>query len=303
MPLSDARDTPPTVALRLGFNSEDGGSSLDGEPAQSGDLTPNLLLLDFTSKLTVNHFQRYTLSQNSWEVYIGRFVSADQDGLFLYDRLSGLARLISFNADLHVVQNQELDDLGGNWQVYSGDFIGAGRAQVLLYDPTTGDAQLLAFDARLRISEQESYTQWGTDQLLYVGHFGTGALGVMLYDPWRAESTFIAFDKSLQITHQYTVASWDQQWQVLIGSFVDRSHCLTEGNCTSSDDILVLNRKTGRLEQYAFTFNASFKVFDNRVEAFVREGLAQEDYLSVVDTSTFSLLSTLDTPIHSEELY
>jgi hypothetical protein len=101
------------------------------------------------------------------------------------------------------------------------------------------------------------------------------------------------------------VASWDQRWQVLIGSFTNHTSCSAEATCLPGDDILVLNRQTGRLEQYTFHFQSTFRLYDNRVQAFMREGLAreQDNYLKIVDTSTFSLLAVLDTPVHSEELY
>ncbi len=127
----------------------------------------------------------------------------------------------------------------------SGDFNGSGRAQLLLYDPSSGDAQFLTFNKNLSQANQVTQSSWGTNMVLYVGHFGTSALSVMLYDPQAGESTFIAFDASLQIAHQYTVKSWDQSWQVLVGAFMDRSRCITNGNCKNGDDILVLNRADG----------------------------------------------------------
>ncbi|WP_376793648.1 hypothetical protein, partial [Thermogemmatispora sp.] len=292
--------------LALGLNPSDGGGNdLGGSQSSQSQLVPNVLLVDFTSTFGIRQLQRYLLSQDSWEIYIGRFVSAQQDGLFLYDRLNGQARLISFNARLQVAHNQAVTDLDGNWQVYSGDFCGLGQAQLLLYDPIAGQAQLLLLNRNLQVQARQSYSQWSSGGILYTGHFGGAAEGLMLYDPLRAESTFIAFDRQGELTHQYTVASWNQDWQVLIGSFIDHTSCGAEATCATGDDILVLNRQTGRLEQYAFHFQPTLKLYDNRLQAFVREGLAQEqdNYLKIVDTSTFSLLAILDTPVHSEELY
>ncbi|MBX5449816.1 CHAP domain-containing protein [Thermogemmatispora sp.] len=282
-----------------------GGNDLGGSQNNQAQLSPNVLLVDFTNTFAIKHQQRYLLSQDSWELYTGRFVSAQQDGLFLYDRLSGQGRLISFNASLQVVHNQAVTGLDGNWQIYSGDFCGVGRAQLLLYDPIVGEAQLLLLNRNLQVQTRQSYSQWGSGAILYTGHFGGSAESIMLYDPLQAQSTFIAFDRAGQITHQYTVASWDQHWQILIGSFVNHAHCDVQATCSTGDDILVLNRQTGRLEQYAFHFQSTFRIYDNRIQAFIREGIAreQDNYLKVVDTSTFSLLAILDTPVHSEELY
>ena len=128
-------------------------------------------------------------------------------------------------------------------------------------------------------------------------------LSVMLYDPQAAQSTFVAFDKSLEITHQYQVSSWNQNWQILLGAFVDRSRCLASGNCSTGDDILVLNRQTGQVQQYVFSFGLQYQVFDSRSQAFLREGVAADANLGPVDTTSFSLLGTLNTSIRGEELY
>jgi hypothetical protein len=76
----------------------------------------------------------------------------------------------------------------------------------------------------------------------------------MLYDPNAGQSTFMAFDNSLKIAHTYTGKSWDKNWQILIGAFLDRSRCLANHTCATGDDILVLNRKNGQIEQYVFSF-------------------------------------------------
>jgi hypothetical protein len=194
-------------------------------------------------------------------------------------------------------------NLTGNWQVYSGDFAGAGRAQLLLYDPGNGHAQMLKLASDLTIAGQKSYTDWGTNKVLYVGHFGLSSLSVMLYDSQMAQSTFLAFDTSLQVAHQYNAQSWDHNWQILVGAFLDRSRCVTSGNCANGDDILVLNRQTGQLEQYIFSFGRTFKVYDNRMQSFVRQGVASQQYLDPIDTTTFSLVDILNTNIRNEELY
>lgn len=211
--------------------------------------------------------------------------------------------MLDFNSAMAVQDFQGLHNLNGNWVVSSGDFNGSGRAQLLLYDPSSGDAQFLTFNQNLSLANQITQSSWGTNMVLYAGHFGTSALSVMLYDPQAGESTFIAFDASLQIAHQYTTQTWDQNWQVLVGAFVDRSRCITADTCTNGDDILVLNRQTGQLEQYVFAFGRKFAIYDNRIQSFVRDGAASTTYLSTVDTTTFSLISTLKTNIRDEELY
>src|SRR5262249_9361112 len=141
------------------------------------------------------------------------------------------------------------------------------------------------------------------NRVLYIGHFGLPSLSVMLYDSRAGQSTFVAFDAKLRVSHHYTISSWDQNSQILIGAFLDRSRCFASHTCPNGDDILVLNRKTGQAKQYIFSFGNRFKVFDNREQAFLRDGVASIVSLKAVDASSFSFMSTLDTGIHNEELY
>jgi hypothetical protein len=263
----------------------------------------NVNVVNFDQNFKVLHFQQYTLLDNSWEVYVGSFVSTTHDALFLYDRTLGEGRLLSFDANLHISHYQPIHNLDANWEVHSGDFMGAGRSQVLLYDPSTGDAQIEVLKSDLSVADQKSFSGWGINQALYVGHFGTPTLNVMLYDPQAVQSTFIAFDTSLTVDHQFTVSGWDNRWQVLIGAFLDRSRCLAAHNCSMGDDILVLNRQTGQMQQFVFSFGTQYQVVDNRSQGYTRNGVATMPSLIPVDASNFSLLSTLSTTIRDEELY
>jgi hypothetical protein len=265
--------------------------------------TPNIFVLDFKKDFSIDQEQQYTLSNNSWEVYVGRFVNPHQDGIFLYDRTTGEARVMNFDSKMVVARYQQIHNLPGNWEVHSGDFNGSGRAQLLLYDPGSGDAQFLVLGPDLSLVDQKSFPGWKTGQVLYVGHFGLSSLSVMLYDQKAGQSTFIAFNSSLGVIHQYTISSWSQNSQVLIGSFLDRSRCLATHTCNKGDDILVLNRKTGQVHQYMFSFGNRFKVYDNRSQAFLREGAASTADLKAVDTTSLDLVGTLNTTIHDEELY
>ena len=240
---------------------------------------------------------------DSWEVYVGRFVSAHQDGLFLYDRAAGEARIMDFTSSLLVNHYQQLHNLVGNWDIHTGDFAASGRAQALLYDPDTGDLQFLAFAPDLSLLNRVDNTGLNTSQVLYVGHFGLSALSVMLYDPAAGQSTFIAFDSSLHVVQQVAVQSWNQNWQVLIGAFLDRSTCRAAYHCGTLDDVLALNRQTGQIQQYTFTFGNQYQVFDNRLQAFLREGVVITARLNTVDTSSFNLQASLDASITTEELY
>ncbi len=277
------------------------GSSPEGLDTQG--LSPNILVLNFKNDFSVNQAQQYTLWQDAWEVYIGRFVNPNRDGIFLYDRTTGEARIMDFDSKMLVDLYQEMHNLTGNWEVHTGDFNGSGRAQVLLYDPSSGDAQFLVFASNLSLAKQISNSGWGRNLVLYVGHFGMPSLSVMLYDQQAGQSTFIAFDRSLKVAKQYTVQSWDQSWQILVGAFLDRSACLAEGSCATGDDILVLNRQTGQVEQFVFSFGNHYKVFDNRSQSFLRNGIASTPDLSPVDATSFSMLASFDTSIHDEELY
>ncbi len=210
---------------------------------------------------------------------------------------------MSFDSKLQLAHFQKIHNLQGNWEVHSGDFKGSGRAQILLYDPGSGQAQFLTFASNLSLADQRSYTGWGTNQVLYVGHFGLPQLSVMLYDPEAAGSTFIAFDSSLNVIHQFTVQTWSQRFQILIGAFIDRSRCLATHNCATGDDILVLDRQTGKIQQYVFSFGRQFGVFDNRSQGYVRNGAASGAHVTPVNTAIFKLVTTLDAGIRNEEIY
>lgn len=136
-----------------------------------------------------------------------------------------------------------------------------------------------------------------------MGHFGLPALSVMLYNPQQAHSTFLTFDASLAVSHQYTVPSWGPNEQILVGSFLDRALCLEQHTCATGDDLLVLDRTTGLVQQCVFSFGNQFSVYDNRVQAFLREGIAATAQVLPVDASMFSLLDAVNTTIGNEELH
>ena len=266
--------------------------------------TANILLVDFDKNFHVHIQQQYTLWHANWEVYVGHFVSPTQDAIFLYDRLAGEGRLIDFKSNLSINDYQQLHNLDGNWMVSTGDFIGSGQAQLFLYDPQSGDAQMLAFNKHLQLVNQRVYQSLGANNILYVGHFGMSTLSVMLYDPQSAKSTFIAFQKSLAMGQHMTVKSWGSRWQILIGAFVQpKNQAQCTGTCVPNDDILVLDRQTGQIGEYAFSFGQPFHVYDNRTQAFNRLGVNIDPRLNSVDTTSFSLLTTLKTSIKDEELY
>jgi surface antigen len=303
VPFSDLwsnQDPTPTAT------STSGGTDLSGTTSPDWNKqgrTANILLMDFNQDLSIAHQQWYSLWHANWEVYVGRFVNAQQDGIFLYDRLSGEARLMDFNDQLQVNDYQEMHNLSGNWLLYSGDFANIGRSQMLLYDPSSGDAQTLLFDDHLALKSQQSYSNLGTNQVVYVGRFGMPTVSLMLYDPQNAQSTFIGFDQSLAIVHQYLVSSWSQNQQILVGSFQDRAQCDAVNPC-SQDNILILNRQNGQIERYAFSFGRQFQVYDNRIQGLAREGATTaEQHVTSVDSSSFKLVTTLNTTIHDEELY
>jgi hypothetical protein len=291
---------PDSVPTPTGGFGDLSGTS--GNTSQTQQ-TANVMLVNFNKNFSIGYTQQYGLLYNSWEVYVGRFMNPHEDGIFLYDRISGEARIMNFTGKLQVSNYHELHNLDGNWEVHTGDFNGSGRAQVLLYDPGSGNMQFLVFDSHLSLTDQKPLSSLGSNKVLYVGHFGMSTLSVMLYNPQAAQSTFIAFSSSLDVQRQYTVNSWDQNWQILIGSFLDRSHCLANHTCATGDDILVLNRQLGQLQQYMFSFGKQFTVFDNRSQSFIRNGVASQGAISSVDTTTFALVITLNTPIRGEELY
>ena len=266
-------------------------------------LSAEMLLVSLKSDFTVGITQDYSLWHNSWEIYIARFVSPTQDGVFLYDRNAGEGRLVEYSSKLQLAKFQFIHNLGSTWDVHTGDFSGQGQAQILLYDPTSGEAQILVLKPDLSIANQVDFNDWNTNQVVYVGHFGLPTLSLMLYDPQQNQSTFVAFDSDLNVTHQVTVASWGQNSQILVGSFLDRARCLEQRACTTGDDILVLNRTTGMVQQYVFSFGDQYNVYDNRVQGYLRDGTASEVSVFPVDSSLFSLLSSEQTAIHNAELY
>ncbi len=268
-----------------------------------------MIVFDVNQNFAIKYKQVYTLSDNAWEVYVGSIVSARQDGLFLYDRIQGNGLLLSFGFNLFVAHKKALSNLNSNWEVFTGDFAGSGgsggsgQAQVLLYDPSSGDAEILALSPALAVTSTQAYSNFSTNQVVYVGHFGLPTVSIMFYDPQAQQSTFVAFDSTLAVSHQVTVASWDQHYQVLVGAFLDRSRCLATHSCATGDDILVLNRQTGQIEQYVFSFGNQYSVYDNHSQPFDRTGVATQPALTTVDASVFSLLDTLSTSIRNEELY
>ena len=141
---------------------------LSGTALQSWERTgrtANILLLDFNQDLSVRHEQAYTLWHANWEVYVGRFVNATQDAIFLYDRSNGEGRLMDFDSNLLVHDYHEMHNLNGNWVVYSGDFLNTGRAQMVLYDPVGGDLQMLTFAPDLSLSGQKKVATFATNQV------------------------------------------------------------------------------------------------------------------------------------------
>ncbi|GAC1590662.1 MAG: hypothetical protein NVS4B1_35600 [Ktedonobacteraceae bacterium] len=265
--------------------------------------TANAVILDFNTDLSVHHLQQYTQWHNSWEVYVGRYTNAKQDGIFLYDRKIGEARVMDFDGSMAINNYQEIHDLSGNWQVFSGDFNGSGRAQVMLYEPSRGMGAFLILGSDLSLVKRLDYTGWTPNEVFYVGHFGTDRLNAMLYDPQVGTSTFIVFNDALKILTLHTVHSWDQHYQILVGAFVDRTTCLASGNCSKGDDILVLNRATGQIQQYVFTFGRQYQVINNRAQPYVRNGFSTDSEYRTVDTTTFQVVGTFATSIANEELY
>lgn len=291
---------PMTVAT-----STPGARDLSGSALEDWEIkgrTANIFVLDFNQDFSIHSQQQYTLWHANWEVYVGRFASSSRDGIFLYDRSVGEGRIMDFDNTMTIANYQEMHNLDGNWVVYSGDFIGSGHAQLLLYDPIAGNGQLLSFASDLSLKTQKLYTNWGASNILYVGHFGMNTLSVMLYDPQKGQSTFMAFNTSMQVTQRMTVKSWGARWQILVGAFLDRALCSNQSKCTSVDDILALDRKTGQIQQFVFSFGRQFQVFDNRSQAFVRNGVTSA-HLNSVDTTTFNLVGTVHTGIRNEELY
>jgi surface antigen len=296
-----AADTQPQTLTSSTSNSDLSGNAL--QDWEKKDRTSNIMLMDFNADFSIRQQQQYTLWHDSWEVYVGRFDSSQQDGIFLYDRVAGEGRIMDFTNQLLVNNYQELHNLNENDVVYSGDFANSGRAQILFYDPGAGNIQILSFKKNLALDSQKQQTDIGTHQVLYVGYFGMPTLSIMLYDAQNAQSTFIGFDRQLNIAHQYLVKSWDQNWQILVGNFVDQRQCQSNTNCATKDAILVLNRQTGQLERYVFTFGRQFSIYDNRVASFLRQGVPVQDGVDEVDTSSYSMVQSLNTSIRDEELY
>ncbi len=280
----------------------DSSGKTPAEWSKSG-LTADIRLVSFTNDFSVGTTQDYPLWHNSWEVYIGSFVGPDHDGVFLYDRNVGEARLIDFSTKLTLAHFQFLHNLNVNWEVHVGDFSGQGQAQILLYDSMTGQAQALILKKDLTVASQITYPDWGAGMVLYVGHFGLSTLSIMLYNPQQAQSTFVALDASLNVSHKYIAPSWGQNEQILVGSFLDRMRCKTQYVCGSGDDILVLNRATGQVEQYVFAFGNQFNIFDSRSQGFIREGIDTNESVLPVDSTLFSLSGAITTSIRNEELY
>ena len=265
--------------------------------------TANAVILNFNADLSVQHMQQYTQWHNTWEIYVGRYKSNNQDGVFLYDRRIGEVRVMDFSGNMAIADYQELHDLKGNWQVFSGDFNGSGRAQISLYEPSRGMGAFLVLGSDLSLTRRVDYTGWPRNQVFYIGHFGAGHMNVMLYNPDASASTFLAFDDALKLVTKHTVHSWNKNQQILVGTFVDRTACLATGACAKGDDILVLNRKTGQIQQYVFTFGRQYQVINNRARPYAHDGVSSDHSFKTVDTTMFKLVGTFNTNIKNEEVY
>lgn len=269
----------------------------------------NVLVLAFNSDFSLRQQHAYRFTPANWELYVGTFASAKQDGIFLYDRTAGEGQIMSFDQNVNIVQYHQLHHLAGNWLVASGDLSSAGRSQLVMYDPGNGNAQILSFTPTLDLASVKSYTNWGTNQLLFTGHFGLPTYNVMLYDPAAGESRFLTFDASLQVIHQYITSSWDSNWQLLSSSFIDRadhSNCGGSTNCSPAqqEHLLVLQRQMGQLLQYTFALGSTSGTYDNRTRLFERLGISSADQsLQKLDGSDLNLVMTLKTDIRDEELY
>ena len=55
--------------------------------------------------------------------------------------------------------------------------------------------------------------------------------------------------------------------------------------------------------RFIFTFGNQYRVFDNRLQAFLRDGVVITARLQMVDTSSFAWQASLDVSITTEESY
>jgi len=65
----------------------------------------------------------------------------------------------------------------------------------------------------------------------------------------------------------------------------------------------VLNRKTGQIQQYVFTFGRQYQVINSAARPYTRQGSDSSKVYKTVDTTIFKIIGTFDTTIKNEELY
>lgn len=51
-----------------------------------------------------------------------------------------------------------------------------------------------------------------------------------------------------------------------------------------------------QVKQYIFSFGRQFQVYDNHAQAFIYQGIDTSEYIDLVDTTTFKLVTALSTP-------
>ncbi len=194
---------------------------------------------------------------------------------------------LDFDQNFQVLHFQQYTLMDNNWEVYTGGFVNSNQDGLLLYDRVLRDVRLLGFDSNLHITHNQPIHNVDGNWEVFSGDFkGAGRSQVLFYNPigGNAQILTLKTDLSLADTKNYT--GWG-----------------TNHNCSTGDDILVLNRRTGQLEQFVFSFGNQYQVDDTRSQGFVRSRVAPMDSLTSIDASSFSLLTTLNTSIRGEELY
>ncbi|HEY4385297.1 MAG TPA: hypothetical protein VGN34_12625 [Ktedonobacteraceae bacterium] len=97
--------------------------------------------------------------------------------------------------------------------------------------------------------------------------------------------------------------SWKPNWQILIGSFSNRPLCQGNVQCTTCDDILLFNHRTGQMEQYSLSFKSSTSLYDNRFQPLLRLGMTPDKQLTLVNVTDLKIVAHLKADLRNEELY
>ncbi len=219
--------------------------------------TAILTLIEYNQYLSVKQEASFTHWHNTWEIQPGHF-GAEQDGLFLFDRQAGEARILTFTPQMRIAHSYSAHHWNTRWEVYLDNFTGEGWDSLLLFDRAAGIARLLAFTPALKVERSATYTGWARGWAFYPGVWGgtnPSSTGLFLYDQQQGQAAFVAFGPQLRLTAQKTYEGWRHTWKVFVGRF--GATCPTGANTPCLSTLLLIDPQAGQAKLVRFQFVSS----------------------------------------------